>query len=181
MPSHHPHRTEITIRVHTIAQLFNSFDPSPFLEKDLDDEAENFIVGWARELPPDAPFRIVVHLPPEEAARPEAAEIGKAFAHYFELRTKQFDRELRELLRIGWRSLLVGSTVLVLCLTASQTVARMIPNATMARVIEESLILVGWVANWRPLEIYLYDWWPILRRKRLYRRIAAAPVSVKSH
>ena len=42
------------------------------------------------------------------------------------------------------------------------------------------MVLVGWVANWRPIEIYLYDWWPIRRRAQLYRRIAAAPVIVKA-
>jgi hypothetical protein len=70
--------------------------------------------------------------------------------------------------------------VLTFCLAGSQTLAPLIPNATAARVVEESLILVGWMANWRPIEIYLYDWWPIVRRKRLYRRITQAPVLVKA-
>jgi hypothetical protein len=26
-------------------------------------------------------------------------------------------------------------------------------------VIEESLLIFGWVANWRPIEIFLSDWW----------------------
>ena len=50
----------------------------------------------------------------------------------------------------------------------------------VARVLEESLIIVGWVANWRPIEIYLYDWLPIRRRIRPNRRIAAAVVDVKA-
>ena len=33
----------------------------------------------------------------------------------------------------------------------------------------ESLILLAWVANWRPIEIFLYDWLPLLRRRNLYR------------
>jgi ABC-type spermidine/putrescine transport system permease subunit I len=171
---------EIAIRVRTIGQLFNSFDPSPFREKDLDDGVEEFLVGWVRELPPAAPIRLVVHLPAEEAAKPEAGEIGAAFAHYFRYREQVSARELRELLRIGWRSLLIGVVVLVTCLVASQIAAKVTANATVARVLEESLIIVGWVANWRPIEIYLYDWWPIVRRMRLYRRIAAAHVRLKA-
>jgi ABC-type spermidine/putrescine transport system permease subunit I len=171
---------EIAIRVKTIGQLFNSFDPSPFREKDLDDGVEEFLFGWVRELPPAAPFRIVVHLPAEEATKPEAGEIGAAFAHYFRYRAQVGARELRELFRIGWRSLLIGVVVLVVCLIASQIAAKTISNITVARVVEESLIIVGWVANWRPIEIYLYDWWPIVRRIRLYRRIAAAHVRVRS-
>ncbi len=170
---------EIAVRTRTIAQLFNSFDPSPFREKDLDAGVEEFLVSWVRELPPGAPFAIVVHLPPEEAARPEAAGIGEAFAHYFNDRAEAGEHELRELFRIGRRSLAIGLAVLAFCLLASQVFATIIPNRTVARVVEESLIIVGWVANWRPIEIYLYDWLPIRRRIQLFRRVAAAPVRVQ--
>ena len=171
---------EIAIRVRTVMQLFNSLDPSPFRERDLDPHTEEFVVGWARELPHTAPFSIVVELPAEEAVKPEAAGIGEAFANYFHHRAEATDRDLRELFRVGWRSLAIGLVVLVVCLVSSQVVAKMIRNDVVARVLEESLIIVGWVANWRPLEIYLYDWWPIRRRIQLYRRIAAAPVQVRS-
>jgi hypothetical protein len=66
----------IEIRIEKIAQLFHSLDPFPYREKDLDDDVEEFIVGWARELPPDKPLRIIVHLPETEASTPEAHELG---------------------------------------------------------------------------------------------------------
>lgn len=178
MPDVQPETAEIAIRLRHIGQLFNSLDPSPFREKDLDAAAEEFIVSWARELPHTAPLRIVVRLSPEEAARPETAQIAEALPAYFEYRARAIDQELRELHRIGWRAGVIGLFVLASCLTASQLLAPLAPNATTARVIEESFIIVGWVANWRPIEIYLYDWWPIRRRANLYRRIAAAPVRV---
>ena len=174
------HETEIAIRVRTINQLFNTLDPSPFREKDLDPGVEEFLVGWVRELAPNSPFRIVVHLASEEAAKPEAQEISAGFTHYFRYRMQASMRELRELLRIGWRSLMIGVAVLIVCLVASQIGAKAFPDATWARVVEESLIIVGWVANWRPLEIYLYDWVPLRRRINLYRRIAAAPVEIRA-
>ena len=171
--------TEIAIRTHSIAQLFNSFDPSPFREKDLDAGVEEFLTGWVRELPATAPFAIVVHLPPEEAAKPDASGIGEAFAHYFTYRAQAAEHEWRELFRIGRRFLGIGVLALIVCLTASQIAATVIPNRVVAGVLEESLIIVGWVANWRPIEIYLYDWLPIRRRISLFRRLAAARVEVR--
>lgn len=47
----------IEIRVNGIAQLFHTLDPYPFRDKDLDREAEEYIVGWARELPRNRPFK----------------------------------------------------------------------------------------------------------------------------
>jgi hypothetical protein len=175
-----PQPTEVAIRVRAIGQLFNSFDPSPFREKDLDAGVEAFLTGWVRELQEGMPFTIVVHLPAEEATRAEAAGIGEAFTHYFDYRAQVAEQELRELFRIGRRSLAIGVLVLVACLAGSQLLAALVPNKVMARVLEESLIIVGWVANWRPIEIWLYDWLPIRRRIQLNRRIAAAKVEVKA-
>src|ERR1017187_7818527 len=56
------HSHSISLKLRDLNQLFNSMDPSPFIEKDLDDRAEEFIVGWAQEFPPDAHVRLRVHL-----------------------------------------------------------------------------------------------------------------------
>jgi hypothetical protein len=175
-----PPATEIAIRARSIGSLFNSFDPSPFREQDIDAEVEAFLVGWVRELPPNAPFTIVVYLPAEEVAKPRTADIAEAFSHYFRYRAQVAEQDLRELFRVGRRFLAIGIAVLVACLVTSQLVAAFVPYHVIARVLEESLIIVGWVANWRPIEIYLYDWLPIRRRIQLYRRIAGARVEVKA-
>ncbi|HSO99958.1 MAG TPA: hypothetical protein VLN90_00705, partial [Thioalkalivibrio sp.] len=50
------------LRLNSLQQLFNSLDPSPFLERDLDAAAEDFILGWAQELPRHGEFRLRVHV-----------------------------------------------------------------------------------------------------------------------
>jgi len=172
--------TEIAIRLRSVNQLFNSLDPAPFLEKDLDDNAEKFINDWVGELPKNEPFYIGVHLPREEAGNPEAQQIPEAVANYFEQRAQMIDRELRDLFRVGRRALIIGMIVLVASFSASQIIPTFIPYAPLAHAVAESLILLGWVANWRPIEIYLYEWWPIRRRAMRYQRIAAAPIVVKT-
>jgi hypothetical protein len=64
----------IELRVNEVAQLFHTLDPFPFRERDLDREAEDFIVGWARELPIDQPIRIVVHFPDSDLQTKAAAK-----------------------------------------------------------------------------------------------------------
>jgi hypothetical protein len=63
--------------------------------------------------------------------------------------------DLNELFRIGWRSLVIGLTVLSLCVIAAQTAAANLTPRPIGRVIQESLTIFGWVANWRPIEIFL--------------------------
>jgi len=171
----------IEVRLSSIDQLFNTLDPSPFREKDLDKEVEEFIISWARELPTDLPFTIVVHLPEKQLARAEAKEIGPAITGFFGYSAQEIGLELKELFRVGRRSLGIGIAVLVVSIVASQMVAHNLEPRPLGKVLEESLIIFAWVANWRPTEIFLYDWWPIARRRRLCQRLAAAKVELKPY
>jgi hypothetical protein len=102
----------IEVHVGELKQFFNSMDPAPFRERDLDPRAEEFIVESARELPREAPLALVVQL------------------------------------------------------------GREAPTA------EGAAVLGAWVALWRPMEIFLYDWWPIRGEIKLYDRLAAMTVRV---
>jgi hypothetical protein len=171
----------IEIRVSEIAQLFHTLDPFPFREKDLDQEAEEYIVGWARELPAKRPFKIVIHFPDDDHQREAARELREAFARYFTGRAAVTQGDLNELFRIGRRSLAIGVPILIVCLLSAQLAAGYLAEAPFKRMIEESFLILGWVANWRPLEIFLYDWWPIALRRDLYRRLSAATVESKPY
>src|SRR5258705_672911 len=57
-----PNAGVIEVHVRELSQLFNSMDPSPFLDKDRDVDAEEFITAWARELPRDKPLALLAHL-----------------------------------------------------------------------------------------------------------------------
>lgn len=168
----------IEIRVARIEQLFESLDPSPFHERDLDRAASDYIAGWAGDLPEAADLRIVVHLPAAELARAEAGLIAEAVSRHFGYLALTEERALRELFRVGRHYLAIGLVILGLCLVGSQLVRTHLGEGPVASVMRESLIILGWVANWKPLETFLYDWWPIRRRLRLLRRLAAAPVEV---
>jgi hypothetical protein len=169
----------IELRVDDIAQLFHTLDPFPFRERDLDREAEEYIVGWARELAADKGITIAVHFPETEAQSKAARELGEAFRRYFSERAGVIQRDLKELFRVGRRSLGVGVSILIVCLVSAHLAGAYLIGTPFDRLVEESFLILGWVANWRPLEIFLYDWWPLARRRDLYRRLSAVTVELK--
>jgi hypothetical protein len=173
--------TAIELRVERIDRLFDALDPFPIPSRDLAKGAEDFIVGWARELPADSPLRIVIHLPEAEAEHQDAGAIGQAFARHFSYRANRMSGDLHELFRVGRLSLAIGLVVLAACMLAARLAGEMLGETYFGRVFSEGLIIVGWVANWRPIEIFLYDWWPILQRRRLFLRLAEAPVELKAN
>lgn len=166
----------IELNVHDVAQLFNSMDPSPFNEKDLDRDAEEYIVSWAREFPLDEPVALRVHLEHWPEVNPVGL-ISDAVHHYFAYRTAITDLEFRRIMKEGRLTLLIGLVFLASCLVATRT---LIPagNGGWEGYVRESLTIAGWVAMWRPMETYLYDWWPVRRRSVVFRKLSTMPVEV---
>jgi len=166
----------IELKLSGLNQLFNSMDPSPFRERDLDRDAEEFIVSWASEHSRKHELKLVVHLAnaPEGLDRPDIVVSG-AIGHYFDYRATMTGHELKRLLREGRAALLVGLVFLGLCQFGASTLAS--SNGWRA-IVGEGLLIVGWVAMWKPLEIGLYRWWPLVSQVRLYRRLSRMPVEV---
>jgi hypothetical protein len=170
------HRVELNLR--DINQLFNTIDPSPFHEKDLDDDAEEFIVGWTREFPLDEPVVLVVYLAELPAGQDIRPMMEQSVQHYFAYRTKLIRMEFRQLMRDGRHSLLIGGLFLTACLLASQVLLGQASGAFLS-VARESLTIAGWVAMWRPMQIFLYEWWPLRRRWLVYGKMSRMKVEVR--
>jgi hypothetical protein len=168
----------LQIRLGRTMQIFNTLDPYPFVERDLDPAAEDYLVAWAKELPDRRPLRIEVLVPAEEAGKLEALELPKALRAYFTRRAEAAGQELGELFRTGRIALLIGIPILVICFTLAKILNSAYDDEGFAAVAAEGLVIAGWVANWRPIEIFLYDWWPLMRRRRRFERLADAQVEV---
>src|ERR1017187_5576277 len=87
----HPHT--ISVKLRDMNQLFNSMDPSPFIEKDLDDDAEEFIVSWAQEFSAKAPLKLRIYLeqwPSEDPKDLFRAAVPTEFFHLAQLAAFEF-------------------------------------------------------------------------------------------
>src|SRR5579863_8699436 len=116
--SDHGHPHYISLKLREMSQLFNSMDPSPFIEKDLDDDAEEFIVSWAQEFSLDAPIRLCIYLEQWPAEDPK--ELIKTAVHnHFAHRAKISGLEFKRLLKEGRTSLFIGLAFLSGCLILS--------------------------------------------------------------
>lgn len=168
----------IELRLERLAHLFDPLDPFPVPTRDLSRTVEEFIVAWAREHHPKLAFELIIHAPEQELDGRQS-EVREAISLHFRNRADRLRGDLHELFGNGRIALMIGLCVLGLCVLLSAFVA---PTVTgpLGRFLTEGLIIAGWVANWRPIEIFFYDWWPLAQRRRLFLRLAAAPVSFRS-
>jgi hypothetical protein len=169
----------IEVHVNEIEQLFNSIDPSPFREKDLDDDAHEFILSWAKELPLNVPLTLLVHL--DRGAVPSEAQamLTEAVHGFYSHRAELARQRLHQLLRTGRTSLIIGLAFLAGCILLGDWVGHRAHEIELGEILHESLLIGGWVAMWRPLEIFLYDWWPIRNEARIYDRLSQMKLQIR--
>jgi hypothetical protein len=99
--------------------------------------------------------------------------------NYFAYRERQARADILRLLRYGAVSFAIGIVFLIACL-ALRRVFVATPLLVDRAIVDEGLLILGWVAMWRPTEVLLYDWWPLARRRRLLHLLAAIPIEVRA-
>lgn len=171
-----PHHIQLNLR--DINQLFNTIDPSPFQEKDLDQDAESFIVSWAHEFPIDEPVDLILHVKKLPESHQARHLVEAAVHNYFAYRSRLNQLEFRRLMKQGRQSLVVGLAFLGLCLLISEV---LLPKSTgiLPEFIQQGVTIAGWVAMWRPMEIYLYEWWPLRHRGKIFTKLSRMPIEIR--
>ncbi len=170
-------RILIEIKLSSVIQLFNSFDPAPFHEKELDSAAEQYIVDTVSDFPKKTPLKILIYLPPDIAATERAMKIPAAIHNHFQYKMLVSDRKFRSHFRHGRITLLIGLSFLTIALIARQYVSTL-ENHIVAQLFADALLIIGWAAMWEPITVLLYELWPIIQKKKTYEKISTMDIEV---
>jgi len=169
--------TPIEIKLTNIMQMFNSFDPAPFYEKELDRDAEEYIVSTMADFPSRKSFRLVIHIP-KEAGQDAGKTLELAIRNHFRYRAEAAQRQFRFEVRLGRISLLIGIAFLAACLTARHIILSF-TDPYFSPIFSEGLLIIGWVAMWGPITTFLYGLYPIIRERNTYRKISEMEIEVR--
>jgi hypothetical protein len=172
-------RILIEIKLSSVAQLFNSFDPAPFHEKELDSAAEHYIVDMVNDFPPKTPFKMIIYLPSDIATTDRAMKIPRAIHNHFQYKMLVAERKYRSRFRYGRSTFLIGLTFLTIALIGRQFVSSL-DNHLLAQIFADALLIIGWVAMWEPITVLLYELWPIIQLKKTYEKITSMEIDILS-
>jgi hypothetical protein len=168
----------IEIGLNNIDRIFNSLDPTPFIEREIDRNAKNYIVESLQELPINSRAKILLYIP-HEIDLDASKLVADAIHNYFNYCRDGKEKELRQLLQTGRIYLAIALVFLATCITIDSLISSLF-DGTIVKILHEGLFIVGWVAMWRPIEIFLYDWVPIYQEQRIFRKLCKVPIEIKS-
>lgn len=117
----------------------------------------------------------------EEMPGPGTRErVDAALKALWRYQDERLGEEIVTIRRDGIRALGKGSLFLLACMLVSAVASEstFLPDL-LRSLISEGFIIAGWVGLWHPMELLLYEWWPVARDRRLYRLVANMTYSVE--
>jgi hypothetical protein len=171
----------LEMKLSSVTQFFNSFDPAPFHEKELDNDAENYIVDAVYDFPLKTRFRIVIYLPDMINGTREALEIPEAVRSHFAYKSLVQKRKFRQRFIYGEFTLIVGISFLAIATIASLAIDTYSNSYPAAHLIATALEVTGWVAMWEPVNVFLFQLWPIVKQRKVYEKIGRMDLEIRPY
>ncbi len=169
----------IELRLRTLRQLFDERDPAPFRERDLDDDAVDYLMGAVSEFPLRKNMKLLLRVADDPHPHDLGGqEMALAIQSHFEYEIELTRRKRKQLMRQGVKGALLAMLLLTVCLTAADQIGKQMAQSHARDLLKEGFTILGWVAWWRPMEAFLFDWWPFATRIKTLKKVANLPVEV---
>lgn len=170
----------IEIRLESPEQFLHALDPFPARNSNLEPDIADYVIDCAADLPAGADLAIIIHLRDYEPSQEKEAAMTQIFHAYFRARADLEMKRKRQSFSDGRQNLMIGIFAGSLCMLTLWVLNSIGGEASLWRFVRESIVIIGWVLVWKPAEIFLYDWKPFERRKKLFLRLSQAAVKMRA-
>lgn len=162
----------IDIRIQRLEQLYQTLDPSPFREKTLDLEFQTYLLDCASEFAAGTPLQLTVQAAADMSE--QGTVLQQALHAHFDYLLAQQRRRSKARSRRHRALVLIGLAVLASTLVLRQLLTHW--PGPLVNMLTEGLLILGWVALWRPLEVLLFDSASAREQARMLQALAQIKV-----
>lgn len=172
-------KPSVELKLREPRQLFDERDPAPFRDRDLDDDAARYILNSYRDARDHGDVKLSLYFESLGELADDPRVIDRAIHAFFRFEADVKRRELRFLLRMGLVSLMIGLTFLTACIGFAHTFGETGTPSFGKSLLKEGLMLMGWVSMWKPISIFLHEWWPIRASMRELEELSVIEVEIR--
>jgi len=166
-----PASIDVTLELRRLADLYTAPDYDPLHGHAEELSGLDRLMNELRSQP-RVPVRARLVLPASERTPDLDVRCRSALRAVLQRRLERNRNDALSLRQEGYATLWRGLLFLAVCLLGSRIMAEvtLLPGF-MERFLDEGLVIAGWVALWYPLDVLLYQWWPLARERNLYERL----------
>ena len=167
----------IEVRIKDVQQLFDARDPAPFRDRDLDDDFVEYVVSSAKEFSLITPLKILIYIEELESKELQKESIVEAIQSYLSYQIDLQRGNLKTYINRAQIFLIIGIVTLISCLAIAQNIHVPEPPGAMG-ILREGIIIFGWVSIWKPIELVLFDWYPIYEKVKFYKKLLDTEIEI---
>ena len=162
----------IDIEIDFYREIFNTWDFSPELNRDLDDDLFEYLEECCREIPAKSPISIVIHLP-ASISDPQKEELNKkSFENYFGYRIRKLKIKKRKMYKDATSYASYGLLFILL----ATLMEHFMPGNTFFSVLKEGFFIGGWVLFWELFSMVFFHKGEVREMMGILRRLQQAPI-----
>lgn len=123
-------------------------------------------------------FKIVIHIPISLEAL-DTKSISAKFKEFHSIHTTELKNEIRVMRTQSLDALSKGVPIMIAALSLNFMIERLKDHMNYFEfILKESMYIFGWVSMWKPIELLLYDRWPLNRKLKSYDKMLTIPISI---
>ena len=169
--------TTISMKLHSIDDLFDPFDPSPPQSRRLSDGAVSYLVASLKHSKEPNPVKIAL-LTSQQTSQATNGALCNAILEHFRRQADTASDEIRRIRRLGRIFIPIGFIIMAVCFFASELLTAS-HEQRLKSSIGEGILVLGWVALWAPFDHLLFGRIPMFRERDCYLRLSQAEVHVQ--
>ncbi|MBC7451051.1 MAG: hypothetical protein H7259_06145 [Cytophagales bacterium] len=123
-------------------------------------------------------YRILIHAP-ESLTSLDISQVQKKLKEFHHIHTIELKNQLM-VMRIQTRNAVSkGIPIMIVALSTNFFIEDIDTKKTYWEfILKESMYIVGWVSMWKPIELTLYDRWPLNRKLKAYDKMLTVPINI---
>ncbi|MEI8386751.1 MAG: hypothetical protein WCG76_04055 [Verrucomicrobiota bacterium] len=165
----------LSIQVRSVEEMIRA--DSPVISSRLHPDVSEALWNAIRQVNPKAAFRFEIVVPASDLSR--EGEVREALHQHFHNEVASLSEGIREILCNGWASARIGGALALFLLLISEGLL-LLNERMLPEFLSRGLVIVAWVALWRPAELLVYDHLPLRKQRKLARKAAEADVVLRS-
>jgi hypothetical protein len=105
-------------------------------------------------------------------------DIIDAIHNHFSYEVDLQIKKIKQIFKQGRFALMVGLGVLLLSVSLAANLEKFF-EIPMLSAVKEGLVILGWVALWRPFDVFLYSWWPEIAKRKYFEKLSKIAIEIK--
>ena len=123
---------------------------------------------------------LVLRLPAAEISAETASRAAAAIASYAAERRAKTALWLAGKRREGLQTLSIALLFIAVCILLTLAARSWLDGPGLLSVLaRDGLVIAGWVALWRPIDMLLFETWLLRRERRVLDAVAAMPIVIE--